>query len=150
MQLKLDNPKILADIISIISELVTEVKIKVTKEGLSLTAIDPANVAMVYFKIPSDLFSQFDLPKDEILGVSLENLKAVLPQALEVLKPSGRLVIISFHSLEDRIVKNFLKEKAKEGWLKILTKKPQRPRKEEVEVNPHCRSAKLRAAQKIK
>ncbi len=79
----------------------------------------------------------------------LENIKKVLPQTLEILKPSGKLVIISFHSLEDRIVKNFLKTQAKEGLLKILTKKPIRPTKEEVEANPHSRSAKLRAAQKI-
>lgn len=78
MQLKLDNPKILADMVAIISELVTEVKIKVTKEGVSLTAIDPANVAMAYFKIPAELFSQFEIPNDEILGINLENLKAVL------------------------------------------------------------------------
>src|SRR5262245_450495 len=78
MRLKLENPKILSDIISIISDLVTEVKIKVTRDGMSLTAIDPANVAMVYFKIPSDLFSEFGLEKDEILGINLENLKAVL------------------------------------------------------------------------
>lgn len=78
MQLKLDNPKILSDIITIISELVTEVKLKVTKEGMSLTAIDPANVAMVYFKLPADLFSQFELQNEEVLGINLENLKAVL------------------------------------------------------------------------
>lgn len=78
MQLKLDNPKILSDIVTIISELVTEVKLKITKDGMSVTAIDPANVAMVHFKLPSDLFSQFELQNDEILGVNLENLKAVL------------------------------------------------------------------------
>ena len=61
MRLKLQSPKLLGDIISIINELVTEVKLKVTKEGLSVTAIDPANVAMVYFKMPSDLFSEFVL-----------------------------------------------------------------------------------------
>ncbi len=78
MLLKLENPKIFSDIISIISELVIEVKLKITSEGMSLTAIDPANVAMVYFKIPSDLFSQFELGNDEVLGLNLENLKAVL------------------------------------------------------------------------
>lgn len=78
MQLKLESPKLFADIVGIISELVTEVKIRVNKEGMSLTAIDPANVAMVYFKIPADLFSQFTIEKDEILGINLENLKAVL------------------------------------------------------------------------
>lgn len=79
----------------------------------------------------------------------LENLENVLPQALEVLKSSGRMAIISFHSLEDRIIKNFLKEKAKEGLLKILTKKPITPTNEEITNNYHSRSAKLRVAQKI-
>lgn len=78
MRLKLDSPKIFSDIVSIISELVTEVKLKITKEGLGLTAIDPANVAMVFFNIPADLFSEFQVEKDEILGINLDNLKAVL------------------------------------------------------------------------
>lgn len=78
MLLKLESPKLLSDIISIISELVTEVKLKITKEGLSVTAIDPANIAMVYFKMPQDLFSQFEIDKDENLGINLENLRLVL------------------------------------------------------------------------
>jgi 16S rRNA (cytosine1402-N4)-methyltransferase len=80
----------------------------------------------------------------------LENLKAALPQAIDVLEKEGRLVVISFHSLEDRIVKNFLKEKEREGKIKILTKKPIRPSKEEIIKNPRSRSAKLRVALKIK
>jgi len=78
----------------------------------------------------------------------LNNLKAALPQALEILKPKGRLVVISFHSLEDRIVKNFLKLAAGEGRLEILTKKPIRPTEEEIKANPRSRSAKLRAGEK--
>ena len=80
----------------------------------------------------------------------LENLRIALPQAIEVLEKGGRLVVISFHSLEDRIVKNFLKEKEREGKIKILTKKPIRPSKEEIIKNPRSKSAKLRAALKIK
>lgn len=79
----------------------------------------------------------------------LESIEDGLEQAFKILKPSGRLVVISFHSLEDRIVKNFFKSKAKEGLFKILTKKPTRPQKQEVEVNPRSRSAKLRAGEKV-
>lgn len=78
----------------------------------------------------------------------LRNLEEVLPQTLELLKRGGRLVIISFHSLEDRIVKRFLKEKESEGEITILTKKPIRPTKEEIVINPRSRSAKLRAGEK--
>jgi 16S rRNA (cytosine1402-N4)-methyltransferase len=77
----------------------------------------------------------------------LDNLKQALPQALEVLARGGRLAVISFHSLEDRIVKNFLKDNSKS--LKILTKKPIRPTRIEIINNPSSRSAKLRAAVKI-
>ena len=69
MLLKLDSPKILGDIISIISELVNEVRLKINQQGLSVTAIDPANVAMVHFKIPSDLFSTFEIVGEETIGV---------------------------------------------------------------------------------
>ncbi|OIO48617.1 MAG: 16S rRNA (cytosine(1402)-N(4))-methyltransferase [Parcubacteria group bacterium CG1_02_40_82] len=79
----------------------------------------------------------------------LNNLNKFLPQVLDVLVSGGRLAIISFHSLEDRIVKNFLKEKKREGLIEILTKKVTRPRHEEIAQNPRARSAKLRAAIKI-
>lgn len=78
----------------------------------------------------------------------LNNLKEALPQALGLLDREGRLVILSFHSLEDRIVKNFLKEKGKEGLIKILTKKPITPEEEEIRANPRARSAKMRVAKR--
>ncbi|KPJ72992.1 hypothetical protein AMJ48_02830 [Parcubacteria bacterium DG_74_1] len=78
----------------------------------------------------------------------LNNLEKVLPQALAVLKPGGRLVIISFHSLEDRIVKNFCQSRSSID-LKILTKKPVGPTAKEIKINPRSRSAKLRAAVKV-
>ena len=71
-----------------------------------------------------------------------------MPQAFEVLEPKGKLVVISFHSGEDKIVKEFLKEKAKEGNLQILTKKPVRPTPQEIKVNPRSRSARLRVGVK--
>jgi len=78
----------------------------------------------------------------------LGNLKRSLPQTLKVLKDGGRIVVISFHSLEDRIVKRFFKGQAKEGLLEIINKKPVRPKEEEIRVNPRSRSALLRAAKK--
>lgn len=78
----------------------------------------------------------------------LDNLIETLPQALEVLEKGGRLVLISFHSLEDRIVKHFFKDQAKKENIKILTKKPIKPSRKEIKINPRSRSAKLRAAVK--
>ncbi len=77
----------------------------------------------------------------------LNNLITVLPVATEVLEPEGRLAVISFHSLEDRIVKNFFKG---EERLKIETKRPIIPKEEEIINNPRSRSAKLRIATKIR
>jgi len=74
----------------------------------------------------------------------LNNLEKVLFRAVEVLEKGGRIVIISFHSLEDRIVKNFFKDSS----LKVLTKKPVIPSEEEIKINRRSRSAKLRAATK--
>ncbi len=81
----------------------------------------------------------------------LNNFKKALPQAQDLLKPGGRLVVISFHSLEDRIVKNFLKEQVKEDLpkIRILTKKPVIPSRAEIKINPRARSAKLRAIIKM-
>jgi 16S rRNA (cytosine1402-N4)-methyltransferase len=79
----------------------------------------------------------------------LDDLKVLLDSAPRVLKPGGRLVIISFHSLEDRIVKDTLREGVKQGHYQLLTKKPITPGEEEIALNPRSRSAKLRAAQRI-
>lgn len=79
----------------------------------------------------------------------LENLNEVLPKAYSLLVSGGRLAVISFHSGEDRIVKNFSKEVNKEGSGKIITKKPIIPSEEEIENNPRARSAKLRILEKI-
>ena len=79
----------------------------------------------------------------------LENLKEVLPQSIEILKPKGKLIVVSFHSLEDRIVKFFFKKETQNNRIKILTKKPVRSSDEELKFNPRARSAKLRAAIKI-
>lgn len=78
----------------------------------------------------------------------LDDLKALLEAAPGVLRPGGRVVIISFHSLEDRIVKDALREGARQGIYRLMTKKPVEAGEQEVESNPRARSAKLRAAER--
>jgi 16S rRNA (cytosine1402-N4)-methyltransferase len=78
----------------------------------------------------------------------LEDLKALLQASPRVLKKGGRLVVISFHSLEDRIVKDALRDGAKAGIYEVLTKKPLTAAEEEIDRNPRSRSAKLRAAER--
>jgi 16S rRNA (cytosine1402-N4)-methyltransferase len=77
----------------------------------------------------------------------LGELERALPQVLAALRPGGRVAIITYHSLEDRTVKHFFRDSAREGLLTVLTKKPLLPRREEVIRNPSARSAKLRAAE---
>ena len=79
----------------------------------------------------------------------LKDLEALLNAAPQLLKPGGRLVIISFHSLEDRIVKDALREGVKQGYYELLTKKPVTAGEEEIDRNPRSRSAKLRAAERV-
>ncbi len=79
----------------------------------------------------------------------LENLEQALPAAREVLRPGGRICLIAFHSLEDRIVKHTFRRWAGEGKVRILTARPVRPSEEETRANPRARSARLRAAEKL-
>ena len=79
----------------------------------------------------------------------LNTLKRGLERGFERLESKGRMAVISFHSLEDRIVKNFYKEKAEEGRALIQTKKPITASSKEVSDNPRSRSAKLRIIEKI-
>lgn len=79
----------------------------------------------------------------------LEELRKGLDSSLRLLKKGGRLCVISYHSLEDRIVKNFMADSSKKGLLKIITKKPTTPSHKERRSNPSSRSAKLRVAEKM-
>jgi 16S rRNA (cytosine1402-N4)-methyltransferase len=75
----------------------------------------------------------------------LENVKTVLEHLQEVVKPGGRVAIITFHSLEDRIVKQCFQKLAKDGVAELITKKPIAATNEEIRENPRSRSAKVRA-----
>lgn len=102
----------------------------------------------------------FQALRIEVNG-EMEALKMALEQSLKVLKPGGRLVVISYHSLEDRLVKNFMRSGNFEGKIatdfygrsqtpfEVVTRKPIVPTDQEVEVNPRSRSAKLRVAIKL-
>jgi 16S rRNA (cytosine1402-N4)-methyltransferase len=78
----------------------------------------------------------------------LDEIKALLEAAPKLLKPSARLVVISFHSLEDRIAKDSIREGARLGIWEIVTRKPMTAGEEEMDRNPRARSAKLRAAER--
>ena len=79
----------------------------------------------------------------------MDELRGLLEAAPRILRPGGRLVIISFHSLEDRIVKDAMRDGTKQGLYRLLTKKPVTASAEEIDRNPRSRSAKLRAAERI-
>ena len=86
-----------------------------------------------------------------LVNRELEDLQALLraDAAPQVLRPGGRLVVISFHSLEDRIVKDALRDGAREGRYQVLTKKPVAAEEQEIDRNPRSRSAKMRVAEKL-
>ena len=102
----------------------------------------------------------FQALRIEVNG-EMEALKMALEQSLKVLKPGGRLVVISYHSLEDRLVKNFMRSGNFAGKVEqdfygraktpfdVVTRKAVVPTAEEVARNPRSRSAKLRAATKL-
>jgi 16S rRNA (cytosine1402-N4)-methyltransferase len=95
----------------------------------------------------------------------LRSLKVALPQAMQLLRPGGRLVVVAFHSLEDRIVKRFIVRESSDcicpprlpqcvcghtASLRRLTRRPIRPSPDEVELNPRSRSARMRVAERVR
>jgi proliferating cell nuclear antigen len=107
MILKLDNPKLLSDAIDIISNIVVEVRIKLLEDGLSVVAVDPANVALVIFRLPKESFSQYEVG-NEVWGVNLADLKKILKRAAKAASVTleeveGKLRIVIF----DKVKRNF-------------------------------------------
>ncbi len=107
MLVRLENPGLLSRAIEIISELVTEVRIKVNEFGLSITAMDPANVSLVKFLLSRDSFSQFETD-EEVLGINLDSLKRILkrcgPGSSLILEKKENILNIQ---IQDRIKRNF-------------------------------------------
>jgi len=133
----------------IAKEIITQRKIKKIETTLQLVAVLERAIPRKFhhgkIHCATRTFQALRIAVNDELG----SLAKALPLVLSILEPGGRLVIIAFHSLEDRIIKNFFKERAEEGIVKILTKKPIMASDAEVLVNPRARSAKLRAVIKL-
>ncbi len=107
MILKLDEPKLLGDAVDIISNVVTEVRFKLLDDGLSVVAVDPANVALVIFRLPKESFSEYEAG-GEVWGVNLADLKKIMKRAtgaasVTLQEVEGKLKITIF----DKIKRNF-------------------------------------------
>jgi len=130
-------------------------KIKTTNELVEI--VEVLVPGKVRNKLLAQVFQALRIEVNDELGA----LKDMLEQACEVLKPGGRLSVITYHSLEDRLVKNFIKKGKFEGELekdfygnpivkfKQITRKPILPTDEELKINNRARSAKLRVAEKL-
>ena len=122
MRIKLENPSSLSKVIEILSDLVSEVRIKVNDFGLSINAIDPANVAMVGFKMPKSVFSEFESGK-EVLGVNLENLKRILRRC----GPGSSLIIERKENMLNLQVQDKIKRDFNLGLIEIDTEDKEMP-----------------------
>lgn len=137
---------------------ITEARVNpITTTGELKAAIKSCMPANYENKYMAQVFQAIRIEINDEMGA----LQAMLKQCADALKPAGRLVIISYHSLEDRLVKNYMKAGNVEGELekdfygnllvpfKSITRKPITPSEEEIAMNPRVRSAKLRIAQKL-
>lgn len=130
---RVEEIKTTQQLVTIILEVYRQ-KLKSTKEIPWIGGIHPATKVFQALRIE--------------VNRELEVLEQALPQAIELLRSGGRFAVITFHSLEDRVVKHFFK-KLENKTIKLVTKKPLVPREEEVRLNPPSRSAKLRVVEKI-
>lgn len=148
---------------SIVRSIIKRRQEKTIDTTLELTELIKASVPASYRREKHPARKTFQALRMEV-NDELGAIETVLPQAVEHLNPGGRLCIISFHSLEDRIVKRFMQWEERtcvcppglpvctcnhQARLKILTRKPVQPTPEECQRNPRARSAKLRAASRI-
>ncbi len=149
------SEKILADIIyeygeerysrRIAKNIVKERKLKLIKTTFDLVKIIKQVVPKNYEKGRINPATRTFQALRIYVNDELSNLENILKNIKQVVKIKGRVVIISYHSLEDRLIKNYFRELKQTSKAKILTKKPIRATKEEIEKNPRSRSAKMRA-----
>ena len=113
MKLTLAEPKLLKESFAIISDLVTETRIQITEDYLEVIAMDPANVAMVIFKMPKIVFAEYQIDEEEILAINLNNFKQILRRV----KPSD---VLTLEKLENKL-KIVMKDKStKTFYLPLL------------------------------
>jgi 16S rRNA (cytosine1402-N4)-methyltransferase len=139
-----------SDMAEIVAKVVKKKRASIGRNFSSRERIHPATRTFQAFRIA--------------VNHELESLEMVLPQAVDVLSPGGRLAVISFHSLEDRIVKLFFRRESQDcicppqqvvctcdhqAIIKEVVRKPIRPTTEEISLNPRSRSARLRVAEKL-
>lgn len=117
--------------------------IKTTSDLIKIIRNSEFGIHNFHLHPATQIFQALRIAVNDELGA----LKQALPQAVEILAPGGRLAVISFHSLEDRIVKHYFQSQTLKS-LKIITRKPVIPSVEEIKQNPRCRSAKLRIAER--
>ena len=122
MKVKLNEPALLSRAIELISELVTEVRLRVSEFGISINAIDPANVCMVNFKLPKSSFSVFEAENDA-LGVNLDNLKRILKRC-----GSGSSIILEKNDNQlDILIEDKIKRKFSLGLIEIEREEKEMP-----------------------
>jgi len=127
-------------------------KIVASREGSPIETVDDFLKIIEEVKLKRRKLHPATLPFLALriaVNSELENLAEALPGAFNLLAPGGRLVVISFHSGEDELVKKFFKNKARVVRAKLITKKPVTPSMSETERNPKSRSAKMRVLEKI-
>lgn len=120
MQVTLEKAGFFSEVINIISDLVSELRLKFTAEGLQIVAIDPTNAAMIIFKVPSSVFSNYKVDGEEIIGLDLDNFKQVLKR--------GKQESLTLETKEGKLLVTF--GESKKNFVLSITSAEEEERKE--------------------